>query len=289
MDSKSSNSIGTQLFKMAPREETNPFRDQYLTIEYDATIGPIVMPDGDGGAVNEGDEVDHDNIDIDDPPQMTAAVTNDDDDLESSDNEPVMMQEDTGGRIIHPHNELQLPPSILESNSTDEDFGIGRNIGAATRRPRRRQINRGIGNGLHVGSSPSNEAHVDVDPLAIDMTNPDEEEAWNITSAMLVDSPIATTSNVNYIIRTASSPVPPPTVHSIPSSSRNLSNSISQRRSVGSFSLSNSFLNTSPIEQRNSVTPFAASPSPSTLSNLRQYKYSIVRYNTRQLYNKWAG
>jgi len=265
---------------MAPREATNTFPDHYI-LDYDATAGPILMAHdgGDGiNTVNDGGEIDNENVDMDEPPETATSMSNEEEDSES------MAQEEGAGTTANPTNELQLPNSTMETNGMEDEFNTGENIGTATRRPRRRHENGGVGiNGFqenqtfgrpnHVSSvtSLSTESHVDVDPLSIDMTDPEEEDAWTAASAMLVDSLIATTSNVNCIIRTNNSPPTPPTVHSIPPTPRNSANPILRRRSSAGNPPHGNWVNSSPGEGRSITTPFTSSPSPASSSHLRQF------------------
>jgi len=257
---------------MAPREATNSFPDQYLTIEYDASVGPVGMPHDHGAGMGG---MQNDNGNLDEAPGILGADNNvgnnaENDESASIDDDLALAQDQaTDGTVLQPHppNEVQLPANAI-TNGT----------GMGGRRARRRQ-ERGVGvpNGpieqvhsleriTQIPSIGSDHSHLDVDPLAIDMTDPEEEEAWNIASAMTA------ASNANCVITTDTdtsdnindtAPQTPPAVHPIPPNPRNNQNSspVVRRRSAGRFPLNGGWV-TTPGELRSATRPFAVTPSP---------------------------
>lgn len=218
---------------MAPREANNPFADQYLTVEYDATAMMLPHDTGPGPAA-----VDETNMDVGMNMNLGMGMTVDlgmDVDLPAT---PTPIG-NTQGANTHTNSNDALPapqpptevlfqglPANLSGGSHPEisipDLTVNANR-------RRRAAHR-------AAVSATSEIIQDVDPLAIDVSDPDEEEAWNlieeaiasasencvVTRGPRTDNPIA----ASVPVRNRSSPMPmPPSNIMSPDGSRRRSSS----------------------------------------------------------------
>jgi len=161
---------------MAPREATNSFPDQYLTIEYDASVGPIGMPHDHNATNNNGTNgtgINNENGAIDEEPPNHP-----ENDGPAGDN-------DEPQEHLPPPIEVALPANTLNRLTNR----------LARRRHERANANNPTPHGNHhttplhpngpieqvhsleritqIPSINSDTSHLDVDPLAIDMTDPD--------------------------------------------------------------------------------------------------------------------
>ncbi len=254
---------------MAPREANNPFADQYLTIEYDATAMMLPhdpgagMPNGLNGAMDMDMNMD---MDLDQAPPMPIAPANP---------TPVAVAMDTvvenqagagagpgtteanGGEasvhgsangsetneqgagtaaaVASPPSEVLLPTNGTAGDTAATAVGSNDNPNNVTPSPQQRANRRNIAgmnvaaNGTDVGNaivmengrpfatvrnrnrnhghghhsntlSPSMESddmNQDIDPLAVDLSSPDEEDAWSRLNAIMVEAAVASAQHAH--------------------------------------------------------------------------------------------
>mmetsp|Transcript_9665 Transcript_9665/g.12237 ORF Transcript_9665/g.12237 Transcript_9665/m.12237 type:complete len:1363 (-) Transcript_9665:105-4193(-) len=202
---------------MAPREANNPYPDQYLTIEYDATA--VMMPHDTGPVdMNDGDAT---NVDIDDLPMVPPTDTNNigttgedgslDDDEESAeandnDNDITITQPPVE---VHLPTTMPLPPNFPGDNTSAGSVQQRNRIRGAWNAVNRLNARGGALGGLSRSNHPhsgrplntvgSDLNQTDVDPLAIDMTDPDEEEAWDRIHLMIVDAAMTSAQEIQAV------------------------------------------------------------------------------------------
>lgn len=190
---------------MAPREANNPYPDQYLTIEYDATA--LLMPhDAGPGVLNNGETTGDGNLDFTPPALLENALGGnqttgadetslDEDDQSAEDGDDVNMAQ--------PPFEVHLPmnnpiPVIFSEDTTipilqngnqhqpRANWHIARRNNNRPGAPGHNRLNR-----QQIGAIMPSGSQSEIDPLAIDMTDPEEDEAWNATHAMFVEAATA--------------------------------------------------------------------------------------------------
>jgi len=182
---------------MAPREANNPFADQYLTIEYDATAmilphdtGPAPVQDNlNIGLMDMGTNTDMDvdpPVPVPNPPANTNANHILDD--QTVDGAPAATAQPPIEVLFQSLGQNALivgqgSPATLSGSESFPALGAQSHSNASSR-PR----------------PTVSEIIQDIDPLAIDMTDSDDQDAWN-----LVDAAIASASE-NCTITTGPSP-----------------------------------------------------------------------------------
>jgi hypothetical protein len=227
---------------MAPREQTQPFPDQYLRIEYDVTVG-LLMPRVTHTGGNQGFDVEPndppDDTDMNNNPTTDPILeglnedTNDDDD--DMDDVMVGHNADTVANNINNPNNTNLgavlssdnsPPensipaaatladstsagTLTESNGTDihSTLSLTEQLAQANHTSPN-QAHPRLGprlsqhNNLNSSSLNINHRNPEIDPLSIDMTNPEDEESWNIFNTMVIDAAMAMATNQSCVIST---------------------------------------------------------------------------------------
>jgi len=245
---------------MAPREANNPFPDQYLTIEYDASAllmpqgpGPAVIVDNDVGDINTGIVEDHPldhQAGVGDGTEMGGESVNDD--------------QNAG---VGPHAAVQPPTEVhLQSgpnflgNSPNPQHGMSSAF-------------------LNHFSTESGDLNQDVDPLSIDMTDPEEEEAWSQVNSRFVDAALASASiaqcsaNVTNRARSQTAPLNEPVA------SRNTSTSYENsraRRAPRRFSTPTSSLSGAGLGPLSSTSSGSEGPSHQRRHHFRHSHASMT-------------
>lgn len=184
---------------MAPREANNPFADQYLTVEYDATAmmlphdagpGPTAMDDtnmdvGIGTNMNLGTDTNAD-LGMDDsmpatPTPAAGAVA-----AQGGNGIGAVAASDSGTNLQTPQPPAEVVLQTGHGHAAANAPGLTTNFSGDSHpeitipdltmnnTTRRRRVPHRA-----AGSSMS-EIIQDVDPLAIDVSDPDEGEAWNL-------------------------------------------------------------------------------------------------------------
>jgi hypothetical protein len=251
---------------MAPREANNPFADQYLTIEYDATA--MILPH-DTGAAPANDNMDLDMnmgmdvpMDVDPDPPATVPVPVD-----------AMANRNINATTLLTVDEQSVDDNSQPGNATG---GAATATGTGTllppievlfQTPGHNQVQVQLGQGVPANLSGDNHGHVhasamnarprpahpnnisnvesdiiqDIDPLAIDMSDPDEEDTWNSVNALLVNAAMASASE-NCVVTTGPT-TPSPNRHrflTAPSANRGLGlGDSARRRSTSDFQPAN--------------------------------------------------
>ena len=218
---------------MAPREANNPYPDQYLTIEYDATA--MIMPHDTGPGGND-ETLGEGNVDVDGLPVVPPpAIENgnagnqtniadetslDDEEDDEDDDDDDDQSEDDHIQAQPLPVEVHLPtttaplPINLSGDSAVTMNNIQQQQQQQPRRPRatwnvvHRNNTRPGHNRLHrptnthgnFGHPGSGQHHhdpnqPDIDPLAIDPTDPEEEEIWIRTHTTFVEDALAALKN----------------------------------------------------------------------------------------------
>ena len=187
---------------MAPREANSPYPDQYLTVEYDATA--MILPHDAGPRVLDEDLGD-DDIGVVPP----AATGNDIEGNQLSGAEEASIEEDDQSTEDDDLNNIPQPTeahlsmnNTLPLNLPNGDVLSNNNGNQPWARLSQRNINRPgitsqdqLQHHLHNASGRTLGRHVsqpEVDPIAIDMSDPEEDEAWNATHMMFVEAATAT-------------------------------------------------------------------------------------------------
>ena len=227
---------------MAPREANNPYLDQYLTVEYDATA--MMMPHDTGAAIENDTGVAAEDTGTINLPMVPpapvgdttaeamaaaamnpaniadeASVDDEEDDDEDADEQSVEDDSDENNNVPSPPIELHLPmnhpvPMALSGDTTvprtqhhhNHQRRANWNIAQRNRHTNppghrhrshhdnpRQQQHRAL---MSIGNDANQN---DIDPLAIDTTDGEEEEEnWNTTHAMIVEAAMASTYANNH-------------------------------------------------------------------------------------------
>ena len=186
---------------MAPREANNPFADQYLTIEYDATAmilphdtGPAPVQDNlNIGLMDMGTNTD---MDIDPPVENPPANTHANENTTIVDDQTV-----DGAPAATAHPPIEVLFQSLGQNAQTEGQGIAATLSGSESFPALAHSHSNASRPRPNHASTVSEIIQDIDPLAIDMTDSDEQDAWN-----LVDAAIASASE-NCTVTTGPSPI----------------------------------------------------------------------------------
>lgn len=185
---------------MAPREANNPFPDQYLTIEYDASALLLPQGPGPGVIVDTGDLGDTNTDTVQDVPIDAQAGAVDGTEMGGDAESENDNEQDSG---FGQHAATQ-PPTEVHLQSGTNFLGNS---------PNAQQNTQGISPSfLNQFPTESNEFNQDVDPLSIDMTDAGEE-AW---SSRIVDEALASAAvaqcslNVPSRIRSHTAPANEP-------------------------------------------------------------------------------
>lgn len=290
---------------MAPREANNPFADQYLTVEFDATAmmlphdagpGPAPMDNTDadvGLNMNLGLNID---LEMEDPmPNPNNPALNGDQQANNTNINAAAAQTNGAAtprpptEVLFPTTQGQAPPAptglpanLSEDNHAPEIAIPDLNVNGNQAIPRRRAAR-------NAASSAGSDIIQDVDPLAIDVSDPDEEDAWD-----LIEAAIASASENCVVTRGPStdslglglnSAAPIPSTSTSPSSSgrrRSLAGppndsfpGISRRRATSDFASSSSHA------RGTTVTPvpgdiFSLSPHARSRRTRSQLSYGSV-------------
>ena len=186
---------------MAPREANNPFADQFLTIEYDATA--MILPHDTGPApaqanlniMNMGTTTDMDVVDIPLPnaPANTNGNTN-------TNNDDADDQGIHGAQAATAQTPIEALFQSLGQNAQTEGQVIPAASSGENSLPASVQLNSNTRRSRSILASTGSDIIQDIDPLAIDISDSDEQDAWN-----LVDAAIASASE-NCTVTTGPSP-----------------------------------------------------------------------------------
>jgi hypothetical protein len=197
---------------MPPREASNVFPDKYLAIDYDVVQGMMALPH-DIGATNP-DAANFNDMDIDPPapqpqpdPTDHPLATNTAEEVSHSDvdndaqNVPVTAQEishaipSTGG-AQQPHENLS---QALSGADISQHYFQGVHHPQipriARRNTNRNPLARVVSNGDRIISINGEE----VDPLSVDLTDPEDQEASGMNS-MILDAAMAGASDLDGVV-----------------------------------------------------------------------------------------
>lgn len=194
---------------MPPREANNVFPDKFLAIDYDVVQGMMAPLPHDTGATNPGG----DNLDLDiDPPAPVPepnlafhplatnnleGASNSDDDNDAQ-NLPANAQENsplpnTAG--VQSHGLSQGVPSADTSQNYFQATQLPHRSRVARRSINRTSLARTVSDGGRIVSINGEE----VDPLAVDLTDPEDIEALGMND-MIVDAVMAGASDLDGVV-----------------------------------------------------------------------------------------
>ena len=218
---------------MPPREASTEFPDKYLAIDYDVVQGMMALPH-DTGATNPGG----DNLDIDPPapapdpnPIAHPLAINTVEEASHSDadsdaqNAPVTAQEISPIVLsagVQPHEALsQESPGPDISHHYFQGTQLPQRPRIVRRNMNRNPLVRTVSDGGGLLTINGEE----VDPLSVDLTDPEDQEAWEM-NIMMIDAAMAGASDLDGVVvvnRRRSYPNvtnSPPVVHNAPRSGR---------------------------------------------------------------------
>jgi hypothetical protein len=252
---------------MAPREANNPFADQYLTIEYDATAmilphdtGPAPVQDNlNIGLMDMGTNTD---MDIDPPVENPPAITH------ANENTTIVDDQIDGAPAATAHPPIEVLFQSLGQNAQTGGQGIAATLAGSESIPALAQSHSNASRPRPNHASTVSEIIQDIDPLAIDMTDSDEQDAWN-----LVDAAIASASE-NCTVTTGPIPIRhTPSFPSRPESTRHRASDAA----IGTASRSSTLVTPVPGEMYQDSNFFGITlpPHPSRRHSRMHHRHSL--------------
>ena len=193
---------------MPPREANNVFPDKFLAIDYDVVQGMMALPHDTAGATNPGG----DNLDlnIDPPPpgpepnptihpldmNNVEEASNSDDDNNAqnlpSNAQVISPLPNTG---VHSHGQSQGLPSADTSRNYFQAAQLPHRPRIARRSTNRNSFVRTVSDGGRIVSINGEE----VDPLTVDLTDPEDIEALGMND-MILDAAMAGASDLDGVV-----------------------------------------------------------------------------------------
>jgi hypothetical protein len=199
---------------MAPREANNPFADQFLTIEYDATA--MILPHDTGPApvqdnlnvMNMGTNTD---MDVDTP--LPTTLTNANANVNNGE------QGINHAQTTNAQSPIEALFQSLGQNAPTEGHGITTVSSGDNSLPASTHPNSNAYRSRSILASIGSDVIQDIDPLAIDISDSDEQDAWD-----LVDAAIASASENCTVTTGPSTPSFPSTRRRATSDNAGLAN-----------------------------------------------------------------